>query len=644
MLVSYNWLKDYLGEDIPGVKELTELLTLHSFEIEEITELSNDTVIDIKILPDRAGDCLSHRGIAREISTIINRPLTSDPLLMKVNLPTTKDFLIDIENEKDCSRFMVAHITNVKITSSPKWLQDRLVAIGQKSINNIVDATNYVMYSLGQPMHAYDADLFAKTIDNKWHFIIRKAKVGETLALLKDNSTTGTREIELTGSELLIVDGVKDLAIGLAGVKGGEYASVNSDTTNIIVEAANFNSTLTRQTAKKHNINTDAVKRFENKPTEALPPLAINSIVTLITEIAGGKLEGVFDVYPNPLEPETVLVRTDKVNKVLGLVLSSDEIKDILVRLGAEVEISVDSFIVSSPVERNDLIIEANYIEEVGRIYGLDKIISIVPEAKTLSEINANYYYSQKIRTTLLEKGFSEVMTSSFSNQDEVRLQNALASNKGCLRSSLTPTIKETLMLNAQNVDVLGLRDIRIFEIGKVFKSGKGQVVESLVLTIGTQTKKTEHCIADDKIVNEALEALLEIGIGNNAVIEKGVCEIYLEEIIKKLPTPIHYDLFINSSDISYVPFSVYPAITRDIAMWVGGEVMKEEVMEIIKREATPLCTKITLFDEFAKDGRVSYAFRLVFQAMDKTLTDAEVEPCMDAVYKSVKEAGFETR
>jgi phenylalanyl-tRNA synthetase beta chain len=176
MLISYNWLKDYLGKDIPPVTKLAELLTLHSFEIEEVTNLENDTLIDIKVLPDRAGDCLSHRGIAREIATLIDVSLIFDPLAEKINLPTTDNFLITIENEKDCSRFMVAHMTGVEIKPSPKWLQERLMTIGQKSINNIVDATNYVMYSLGQPMHAYDADLFLKTQDGKWHFDIRRSR------------------------------------------------------------------------------------------------------------------------------------------------------------------------------------------------------------------------------------------------------------------------------------------------------------------------------------------------------------------------------------------------------------------------------------------------------------------------------------
>ena len=266
MLISYNWLKDYLGEELPNVEQVVDLLTMHSFEVESVEAVGDDTVIDIKVLPDRASDCLSHRGVARELATLINKNLKFDPLAEDVSLPISKNFVITIVEEELCSRFMVAHMSQVKVGPSPDWLVKRLSAIGQRSINNIVDATNYVMYAVGQPLHAYDADLFTKTNEGKWCFDIRKARADEQLSLLKDKNSTDERKIILSGSELVIVDGGKDLAIGLAGVKGGEYAGVSANTTDIIIEAAHFNSTSVRQTARKHGIATDAVKRFENNP------------------------------------------------------------------------------------------------------------------------------------------------------------------------------------------------------------------------------------------------------------------------------------------------------------------------------------------------------------------------------------------
>lgn len=644
MLVSYNWLKDYLGEDLPAVEKVVDLLTEHSFEVESTEVIDDDTVIDIKVLPDRAPDCLSHRGIARELATLINKPLSFDPIKASGVLPISDNFKITIADQVACSRFMLAKVDNIKVGPSPDWLVKRLSVIGQKSINNIVDATNFVMYAVGQPLHAYDADLFAKTSDDKWHFAIRQAKAGESLSLLKEKNSLEERKIILSGSELVIADGEKDLAIGLAGVKGGEYAGVSANTKNIILEAAHFDATSVRQTARKHGIATDAVKRFENNPSKFLPPLALNNIIDLIKKIADGQLAGVFDMYPNPTKVTPVLVRTEKVNQVLGLSLESVEIKNILERLGATVEEVESGFLVTSPMERNDLLLEVNYIEEVGRIHGLSNIISIKPVSTILKSINANYFYSQKIRQILIDQGFSEVMTSSFRKQDEIQLQNALASDKEFLRSSLLPTLDEVLMQNAQNVDVLGLRDIRIFEIGNVFKKKEGRIEEKMMLAIGVQTKKTGHVPADDKIISTALETLQENGIVSGVVSSKGLCEIDLDTVIRDLPIPTKYEVIEIGKEVIYKPFSLYPAIVRDIALWVDASIKKEEVQIIIEDSVGPLWQRTTLFDEFPKDGRISYAFRLVFQSFDKTLTDAEVEPYMEAVYQAVKTAGFETR
>ena len=644
MLVSYNWLKDYLGENLPSVDKVIDLLTLHSFEVESKTVFGNDVVIDIKVLPDRASDCLSQRGVAREIATLIDKELVKDPLKNEVNLPLSENFKITIADDKACTRFMVAHISGVKIAPSPQWLIERLAVIGQKSINNVVDATNYVMHAIGQPMHAYDADLFKKTSDNKWHFLIRHAESGETVSLLKDKNSEEERKVVLENSELLIVDGESNLPIGLAGVKGGDYASVNDDTRNIIIESAHFSASVVRRTARKHSILTDAVKRFENNPAEELPGSAIIMIVDLIKEIASGHLEGVHDEYPNKKTAEDkVLVRLEKINQILGLELNEDTVISILKRLGAKIDRTNNGLLVTTPVERTDLLLEVNYVEEIGRIYGLDNIKSIKPQFMSVSEINTAYYYCQKIRHILLEQGLSEIMTSSFRKKDQIQLLNSLASDKGFIRSSILPALDQALMQNIQNVDILGLKDIRVFEIGKVFQKKEGEINEKLVLALGVQTKKTGHTPADDKILNSILETLHEVGV-TGAVVNKGVCEIELDELLAKLPKPTNYEKVSEANAVSYKSFSLYPAIVRDIAMWVGDDIKKDEILTLLKEESGSLCVKITLFDEFAKAGRISYAFRLVFQSMDKTLTDEEVDVVMQRIYQIVKERGFETR
>lgn len=644
MLVSYNWLKDYLGEDLPSVNQVVELLTKHSFEVESTEDKDGDTVIDLKILPDRAGDCLSHRGVARELATLISKSLINDPFMVSEVLPKSDQFKITIENHSFCPRFMLAKIDNIKVKPSPDWLVKRLSAIGQKSINNIVDATNYVMFALGQPLHAYDADLFSKTKEGQYHFLIRQARAKEIVSLLGDKNINDDRQVELSGSELLIVDGEKDLAIGLAGVKGGKCASINSETKNIIIEAAHFDSVTVRQTAKKHGIATDAVKRFENNPSVALPYFAIINIVNLIKEIAEGDLIGVADEYKNPILTKPVLVRLKRINQILGLELSSEEVSDILKKLGVKPEVVAEGFLVTAPQERQDLLLEVDYIEEVGRIHGLNNIKSLKPIETILPTISKNYYYSQKIRDLLIQQGFSEVLTSSFRKKDEIQLQNALASDKSYLRSSLLPTLDEVLKKNIQNVDILGLRDVRIFEIGKVFKKKDKGIEEIMVLALGAQTKKTNHVPADDHIVNEALRELALLGIVSAEGSRQGLVEINLDKLIPTLSTPASYVEIVAREEITYKPFSLYPAIVRDIAMWVSDSIAKDQVVDILKKNSGSFCQRISLFDEFSKDGRTSYAFRLVFQSYEKTLTDAEVEPYMELVYKAAKEAGFETR
>ena len=287
MLVSYNWLKEYLGTEAPSVEEIVELLTFRAFEVEGVAKQGDDTVLDVDVLPNRSSDCLSHRGIAREIATLIDKPLEFDPLSELPSLTPSDALAVEIADSNDCPRFTATLISGVTVKESPDWLKERLEALGQRPINNIVDATNYVMYALGQPLHAYDADLFPK-VDGRWRFKVRRAESGESINLLAEGGGDEDRVVELKGTELLIVDESSGTPIGLAGVKGGRHAMVHDKTTKIIIEAANFDPTLTRLTARALNIVIDASKRFENEPSRELPPYGQVAIAKLITDIAGG--------------------------------------------------------------------------------------------------------------------------------------------------------------------------------------------------------------------------------------------------------------------------------------------------------------------------------------------------------------------
>jgi phenylalanyl-tRNA synthetase beta chain len=646
MKVVHEWLKEYVGESIPSVTELEELFMFHAFEVEGIEKVGGHEVIDLKILPDRASYCLSHRGIAHEIASITGVPLAYDPLLSTERLPSFDRITVDIADAHACTRFGAALVRGIEVKDSPLWLQERLIALGQRPINNIVDATNYVMYALGQPIHAYDAKKFPQQ-DGVWRFGVRFAQKDETVSLIAEGGKEGDRVVSLIGSELLIIDESSGRAIGLAGVKGGAFAGVDSGTKEIIIEAAHFDPIITRKTARRLGIVIDASKRFENDPSSELIPHALREVVALITKIAGGTCEGAIDINPHVAESTLVTVHTQKVNAHLGLSLSGSEVKALIERVGAQVAAQgEESFLVTAPFWRHDLTIEEDYIDEVGRLYGYEHVVSVVPDAVPLCELNVRHYYSEKLRAVLIGLGFYEVITSSFSKKDEVHLRNALASDKSYMRSQLRFNIKEVLDKNANLTDLLGAQDTRVFEIGTVFNVGEGdQVVEHTSLSLGVRIKVSGYSGKDDALVASVIETLeADLGVPMHFEIKEGIAECDLTQVLTALPVPVAYEKTAVSEEIVYTPFSIYPAVSRDIAFWVPEGITTDEALALINDNAGALRVRTTLVDVFSKEGRTSYAFRVVFQAEDRTLTDAEVNVEMDRVYAALQEKGFETR
>ncbi len=646
MKVVHSWLKDYLGDALPTPEKVEELLIFHSFEVDGVEEVEGETVIDIDVLPNRSSDCLCHRGVARELASLLGVELAHDPLKDKSELTTTDKVTVTIENPESCPRFSAALITDITVGDSPEWLQKRLKALGVRSINNIVDATNYVMYALGEPMHAYDADLF-KQVDGKWNFTIRNAKAGETVSLLAEGGKDEDRVVELTGTELLIVDGATDTPIGLAGVKGGRYAGVHAGTKNIIIEAAHFHPTITRKTARRLGIVIDASKRFENEPSRELVPYAQAEITKLITDIAGGTFEGWVDEYKVTKQNPEVIVPVMGTNALLGLVLTPTDIQSILMRIGASIVTATgDSFTVMGPWERTDLNITEDFIEEIGRIHGLHNIQSIVPEAVPLTEVNVHQYYTEALRQELIQNGFSEVITSSFANKDVIQLQNSLASDKSYVRSTLKKNLHRVLDTNFAHCDLLGMPDVRVFEIGTVFDKTEASVSEHTAIALGVRTKGNGYNAKGDDALLEVAIATVESLLQTSLVWNKGegVAEANLSVVLPNLPVPTSYGTFGSKTPTTYKPVSVYPAMSRDIALWVSEGELVNTVESVILQAAGELVVRLALFDTFTKDGRTSYAFRLVFQSFDRTLTDTEVTTHMDNVYKAVTENGWEVR
>jgi len=290
-------LQNYFEEKLPAPEKVAEAIILHAFEVESVDKVGDDTVFDIKILPDRAHDCLSHWGIAKEISGILGLEIKEKEY--KTFDPKSTELKIDVQDNK-CIRYMGRIVRNIKVEPSPLWLKERIETIGQKSINNIVDAANFIMFDLGQPVHIFDADKL-KVESGKLKVIVRNAKNDENI------TTLDKKEIKLDDSILVIADEKDPLAI--AGIKGGTKAELDLNTKNIVIEVANFNPISIRKTSKKINILTDAVKRYENEISPELCEKVMNDISSLIFKLGTGEVEDFVDIYPNNKKKEKYLFR-----------------------------------------------------------------------------------------------------------------------------------------------------------------------------------------------------------------------------------------------------------------------------------------------------------------------------------------------
>lgn len=639
MLISYNWLQTFFTEKLPEAEALAEVLNMHSLEVEEIKTVGGDKVLEVKVLPDKSAWLLSHRGLAKEVATCLGLSMANDLFLKRPTLSTKTDKIEAKIETPLCDYYGAALISKVKVAPSPAWLKDAVEAIGQRSINNVVDITNYIMFGLGQPLHAFAAD---KLGGETKRLFVREAGEGEAFTSLSGEDYT------LTAADVVIADGNTGEVLALAGVKGGLSTGIDDETSDIILESAHFDRVAIRLQANRHRIPTDAAKRFENGVPKDLAALALQEAVRLVMEVVGGEFVGFAIAGDTALTTRpAVSVTLAKVNSVLGIVLTTSDIKKILERFGYNYQVEGEKITVTPPWERDDLVIPEDLIEEFGRMHGLEHIKAIPPSPLSGAVVNQRFYYSEVIRQTLLKFGFSEVYTSSFQKQDMVKIKNALASDKSYLRSSLLINLAEVLTKNISQRDLLGLSAIKIFEIGTVFNLKD----EDFVVGIAVQSGTTYKAKTDDKLLTEALTAIeAELGIPLGIIERKeGRVQFSLSAILSQLPVVSSYqsDLSLDTSEKPapvFRSFSNFPTITRDLAIWTPVGTTAETMWAVFKDKLGDYCQRATLFDEFAKDGQVSFAFRLVFQATDRTLTDAEVESIMTSVYEAIYKAGFNVR
>jgi phenylalanyl-tRNA synthetase beta chain len=641
MKVSYDWLQTYFKEKLPAPEKLADLFTFHTFEVEGMEKIGSDTVFDIKVLPDRANYALSHRGVAREISFITGMDIDEK----RINLPeinTQQSSVLELDVRDSTMRrdsMMVIH--TISNGSSPDWLKEKLEAVGQRSISLIVDITNYVLLDMGQPIHAFDLDKLVQK-SGKVRLVLKPMGEEGKITIL------GGKDVLLDEDVLIFADGNNDdMPLDIAGIKGGAAAEIDSSTKNIIVIAANFDPSYIRKTSSRIGIKTDASKRSENTiPTELTLDGLLRAAGLIMQESPEATVEGSIDYYPT--KPDSILIQTSihEISELLGINLESSELESIFKRLDFDFTKEGDTYTISPPDYRTDLHLPSDIVEEVGRIYGYDKIPAKLPaKIDNPIPINKTAYWSERVKDILVKHGYSEIYTYSLTDKGDIEIENPLASDKHSLRSNLAQGLEKALEFNIRYADLIGINQVKIFEIGNVFTEND----EHLSLGIGilnVKGRKVRKEMEEGEEVMTALSSALGVDIDKKGALQKNIFEINLTQVLAELPEPTQWDIAsIESKDVTYKPISAYPFIVRDIAVFVPKDVTDREVRKVIEKNAGELMVRYSLFDEFEKGDKKSYGFRIVFQSFERTLTDKEANDSMEKITKEMNaKEGWQVR
>ena len=493
MKISVNWLKQFV--DIASTpRQLKSDLTMIGLNTESVAAVGDDWVLDVEVTTNRP-DCLNHYGVARELATLYRQPLKKVEVAVKESgRPAQEVVSIEISDPDLCARYCGRVVQNVKVGPSPDWLVKRLDAVGQRSINNVADATNYVLMELGHPLHAFDLSRL-----NQQKIIVRRAKPGEQLRTLDGTDHTLTRD------NLVIADGTHPVA--LAGVMGGEESEISPNTRDVLLESAWFDPVSIRRTSKSQGFHTEASHRFERGADIQMAPLALDRTAALIQEIAGGEiLRGMIDVYPRPQQrPDLRLLRSE-ITRILGAEIPVEEIERILCGLGFQPEPAEgESWRVSVPSFRVDVSREVDLVEEVARHVGYDRLPSRVRPAPPRVERDTTRDKVIATSSLLVSLGFHEIITTSmvdpaeggrFSASTPVILANPLSQDASAMRSSAVPSMLRAIRWNLDR----DTNDAKLFELGKTYSMGANSVPEEhRVLTLGSTGHRRAASVYDSE-------------------------------------------------------------------------------------------------------------------------------------------------
>ncbi|WGS64232.1 phenylalanine--tRNA ligase subunit beta [Marinitoga aeolica] len=632
-----------------------------------------DDIIDIEIFPNRP-DLLSYLGVAREFVAIEAAENLGYPEIIKVE--KGKGFPVYIEYE-GCKRYSALVIEDVEVKPSPSWLVKKLATAGIRSINNIVDITNYVLLETGHPVHAFDMDLIGDKI------VVRKAEKGEKVVLLDE------KEYEMNGTETLITDGEKILALG--GIMGGQDSGINEKTKRVLLEVAYFDPVNIRKSARYHKISSDSSYRFERGVDPNDTEFVMGRLAYLIEKLANGKVSSVMtDVYPEYIKPKNIFVRNRYISERLGIIIEDNKIEEILNRLGFENKKVENGFEVTIPTQRPDIVEEIDLVEEIGRIYGYHNIPSVLPMNNLVGEISDYIKFREKVSEVMRLNGYNEAFTFAFMDNSrmwlkkgEVFLSNPISSELETMRPLLVYGILESASYNFRNQS----RNIKLFEIGKSFlkdNSSETKVKEIEKLAFVGVGEENPYDYTDKRNINfytfkGVLDNLLNY-FGIEAELKRDEIEglsyaqsakifINNEEVgfIGKVDNDVAKEIYDINQPVYIAELDIekmykfkndkkkkmlsmdFPSMRRDYSMLIDDKITFLDIKNVILKAGKKLVEEIKIFDVYKgkniEEGKTSITITVTYRAKDRTLTDDEINRVSEKTIDMLRnELGIEVR
>jgi phenylalanyl-tRNA synthetase beta chain len=681
MKIVYNWLKDFVDVSA-SPQELASRLALSGTNIASVENGAHGAVIDAEVGSNRP-DCLAHLGIAREVAAVYKLPLkfTAPKPVESTSGKAAVAVRVQIQSPELCGRFTARVIRGVKIAPSPKWLKDRLEASGVASISNVVDISNYVMLELGNPLHTYDYD---KVRDHS--IVVRRAKLGEKLKTLDGIDRT------LDSGMSVVCDGDGSRATGIGGIMGGAESEISFSTKNVLIECAWFEPIAVRRGARSLKLHTEASTRFGRGADPEMAEVASRRAAELILQLAGGELlAGVVDVYPAKRAPKKIRVTRAEILRVMGADVPDKEVEASLSALGfAPVRVDENRGAEGSllaaweciqPSWRAEVEREIDLVEEIARIYGLDKFPARLPAARHGAQRLPHYEAETRLRERLVGLGYREIFTIPHVSEDRdalfrpegvspARIANPLSEEADVLKSTGVVTMANTLEWNLNH----GQRNVRLFEIGRQYRLQGDQSVETRVLTLGATGEAREKGLydsareftfADLKGDLDAIGQLAspsanargftwleggpnwmhtarrgQISLLENLKFPLGIAGQLARRVAEKFK--LRQDVFVAEMELDpvyaaihaakenrrYEPLPRFPAVERDFSLLLADGTHFADVVKTIQSLGIPEIISVEATDLFrgknVPAGKYSLLVRVLFQSREVTLTDAQ--------------------